>query len=70
MVIPKRHRIILKSKAAGNPEYGPNNSAIIFFEYTPFPNHLSGSVFQSGVLADGGGINIDKFVFEINLGRT
>lgn len=38
MVIPKRHGIILKSKAAGNPEYGPNNSAIIFFEYISLPN--------------------------------
>ena len=52
MVIPKRHRIILKSKAAGNSEDGSNNSTTVFFEYISFPNLLAILVFQSGVLAD------------------
>lgn len=57
MVIPKRHRIILKSKAAGNSEDGSNNSTTVFFEYIPFPNLLAILVFQSGILADGGGVD-------------
>lgn len=57
MVIPKRHRIILKSKAAGNSEDGSNNSTTVFFEYIPFPNLLAVLVFQTSVLADGGRIN-------------
>ena len=52
MVIPKRHRIILKSKTAGNSEDRPHNSAIIF-EYISLVNLLAVLVFQSSVLADG-----------------
>lgn len=58
MVIPKRHRIILKSKATGNSEDRPQNSATIFFEYIPFPNIPAALVFQPRVLADGGGIDL------------
>ena len=54
MIIPKRHRIILKSKAAGNPEYRSNNSTVIF-EYVTLPNLLAVLVFQTRVLADGFG---------------
>ena len=56
MIIAERHRIILKSKTAGNSKDRPYNSATIFFEYVSFPNLLAVFVFQSGVLADGGGI--------------
>ena len=52
MVIPKRHRIILKSKTSGNSEDRPDNSAIIF-EYIPLENLFSVLFFQSSVLADG-----------------
>ena len=57
MVIPKRHRIGLKSKAAGNPEYGSNNPTVIF-EYISHPNLLVVLVFQPRVLTDG--IFIDR----------
>ena len=57
MVIPKRHGIILKSKAAGNSEDRPDNSAIIFFEYIPLENLFSVLVLQPRVLADGVRIN-------------
>ena len=57
MVISERHRIILKSKAAGNSEYRSQNSATIF-EYIPFINTLAVLVFQPRELADG--IFIDR----------
>lgn len=57
MVISKRRRIILESKAAGNPEYGSNNPTVIF-EYISHPNLPAVLVFQARVLADGGGINL------------
>ena len=56
MVISKRRRIILESKAAGNPEYGSNNPTVIF-EYISHPNLLVVLVFQPSILADGSGIN-------------
>lgn len=56
MVIPKRHRIILNSEAAGNPEDRSNNSTVVF-EYITLPNLLAVLVFQPRILADGGGIN-------------
>lgn len=57
MVIAECHRIILKSESAGNSEDGSHNSAIIFFEYIPFPKALAILVFQTRVLADGGWID-------------
>lgn len=57
MIVPKRRRIFLKSKAAGNPEDGAHNSMIVVFEYIPLPNLLAVLVFQTRILADGGGIN-------------
>lgn len=53
MVIPKRQRIILKSKTAGNSEYGSNSSVIVVSEYISLPNLLAVLVFQTRVLADG-----------------
>ena len=58
MVIPKRHRIILKSKTAGNSKDRPHNSTAIFFEYIPLPYIIAVLVFQPRVLADGGGIDL------------
>lgn len=60
MVISKRRRIILESKAAGNPEYGSNNPTVIF-EYISHPNLLVVLVFQPRVLADGGRIDCEIF---------
>ena len=57
MVISKRHRIILKSEAAGNPEYGSGNPTVVF-EYITLPNLLAVLVSQTRVLADGGGIDL------------
>ena len=59
MVIPKRHRIILKSKTSGNSEDRPDNSAIIF-EYIPLKNLFSVLVLQPRVLADGGGVACNR----------
>lgn len=58
MVIPKRQRIILKSKTAGNSEYGSNSSVIVVSEYISLPNLLAVLVFHPRVLADGVGINL------------
>ena len=58
MVIAECHRIILKSESAGNSEDGSHNSAIIFFEYIPFPKALAILVFQPRVLTDGGRIDL------------
>lgn len=60
MVISKRRRIILESKAAGNPEYGSNNPTVIF-EYISHPNLLVVLVFQPSILADGGRIDCEIF---------
>lgn len=56
MVITERHRIILKSKTAGNSEDRPQNFVIIS-EYIALPNLFAVSIFQPCVLADGGGID-------------
>ena len=60
MVISKRHRIILKSEAAGNPEDRSNNSTVIF-EYVSLPNVFSVLVFEFGKLPDC--IFIDLYIF-------